>query len=409
VYPLRSDQLQKRRYNNNTMTYQSDFTLPPELLEQIANQGFDFIPELIRVVVNAAMETQRQQYLGAAPYQRTAERQGHANGFKPKTVKTRMGEITFDVPQVREGGFYPDALEKGLRSERALTLTLAEMYVQGVSTRKVATIVEQLCGTSISSSQVSRAAKLLDENLDAWRNRPLGETVYLYLDARYERVRQDGQVRDAAVLIAMGVDMAGYRQILGVSVSLGEHEVHWRTFMQNLVARGLRGVQLVISDDHAGLKAARIAVFGGIPWQRCQFHLQQNAGQHVSRQEMRREVAEDLRTIFNAPDRPTAEFYLAEKVKKYSKTASKLAGWLESNIPEGLTVFSFPVTHRRRLRTTNGLERLCREIKRRTRVVGIFPNEIACLRLISANLVEVNEEWQMDPRMYLNFETNGPP
>lgn len=391
------------------MTYQSDFTLPPELLEQIANQGFDFIPELIRVVVNAAMETQRQQYLGAAPYQRTAERQGHANGFKPKTVKTRMGEITFDVPQVREGGFYPDALEKGLRSERALTLTLAEMYVQGVSTRKVATIVEQLCGTSISSSQVSRAAKLLDENLDAWRNRPLGETVYLYLDARYERVRQDGQVRDAAVLIAMGVDLAGYRQILGISVSLGEHEVHWRTFMHNLVARGLRGVQLVISDDHAGLKAARVAVFGGIPWQRCQFHLQQNAGQHVSRQEMRREVAEDLRTIFNAPDRPTAEFYLAEKVKKYSKTASKLAGWLESNIPEGLTVFSFPVAHRRRLRTTNGLERLCREIKRRTRVVGIFPNEIACLRLISANLVEVNDEWQMDPRMYLTFETNGPP
>jgi len=390
------------------MTYQSDFTLPPELLEQIAIQGFDFIPELIRVVVNEAMEAQRQQYLGAAPYQRTAERQGHANGFKPKTVKTRLGEITFDIPQVRDGGFYPSALEKGLRSERALTMTLAEMYVQGVSTRKVAAIVEQLCGTSISSSQVSRAAKLLDENLEAWRNRPLGEIVYLYLDARYEKVRQDGQVRDAAILIAMGVDREGYRQILGVSVSLGEQEVHWRSFMQNLVARGLRGVQLVISDDHAGLKAARIAVFGGIPWQRCQFHLQQNAGQHVSRQEMRREVAEDLRTIFNAPDRPTAEFYLAETVKKYAKTASKLADWLESNIPEGLAVFSFPVSHRRRLRTTNGLERLSREIKRRTRVVGIFPNETACLRLISANLVEVNDEWQMDPRMYLTFEKNGP-
>ena len=408
VYPSRSDQLQTRRYNNNTMTYQSDFTLPPELLEQIAIQGFDFIPELIRVVVNEAMEAQRQQYLGAAPYQRTAERQGHANGFKPKTVKTRLGEITFDIPQVRDGGFYPSALEKGLRSERALTMTLAEMYVQGVSTRKVAAIVEQLCGTSISSSQVSRAAKLLDENLEAWRNRPLGEIVYLYLDARYEKVRQDGQVRDAAILIAMGVDREGYRQILGVSVSLGEQEVHWRSFMQNLVARGLRGVQLVISDDHAGLKAARIAVFGGIPWQRCQFHLQQNAGQHVSRQEMRREVAEDLRTIFNAPDRPTAEFYLAETVKKYAKTASKLADWLESNIPEGLAVFSFPVSHRRRLRTTNGLERLSREIKRRTRVVGIFPNETACLRLISANLVEVNDEWQMDPRMYLTFVKNGP-
>jgi putative transposase len=391
------------------MTYQSDFTLPPELLEQIAHQGFDFIPELIRIVVNEAMEFQRQQFLGAAPYQRTAERQGHANGFKPKTVKTRLGEITFDVPQVREGGFYPDALEKGLRSERALTLTLAEMYVQGVSTRKVAAIVEQLCGTSVSSSQVSRAAKQLDENLEAWRNRALSEIVYLYLDARYEKVRQDGQVRDAAILIAMGVDREGYRQILGVSVSLGEQEVHWRTFLQSLVTRGLRGIQLIISDDHSGLKAARIAVFGGIPWQRCQFHLQQNAGQHVSRQEMRREVAEDLRTIFNAPDRSTAEFYLDETVKKYAKTASKLADWLESNIPEGLTVFSFPVSHRRRLRTTNSLERLCREIKRRTRVVGIFPNESSCLRLISANLVEVNDAWQMEPRMYLTFEKDGPP
>jgi putative transposase len=391
------------------MTYQSDFTLPPELLEQIAHQGFDFIPELIRIVVNEAMEAQRQQFLGAAPYQRTAERQGHANGFKPKTVKTRLGEITFDVPQVREGGFYPDALEKGLRSERALTLTLAEMYVQGVSTRKVAAIVEQLCGTSVSSSQVSRAAKQLDENLEAWRNRALSEIVYLYLDARYEKVRQDGQVRDAAILIAMGVDREGYRQILGVSVSLGEQEVHWRTFLQSLVTRGLRGIQLIISDDHSGLKAARIAVFGGIPWQRCQFHLQQNAGQHVPRQEMRREVAEDLRTIFNAPDRSTAEFYLDETVKKYANTASKLADWLESNIPEGLTVFSFPVSHRRRLRTTNSLERLCREIKRRTRVVGIFPNESSCLRLISANLVEVNDAWQMEPRMYLTFEKDGPP
>ena len=173
------------------MTYQGDFTLPPELLEQIALQGFEFIPELIRIVVNEAMEIQRQQYLGAAPYQRTAERQGYANGFKPKTVKTRLGEITIDVPQVRDGGFYPSALEKGLRSERALTLTLAEMYVQGVSTRKVTTIVEQLCGASVSSSQVSRATASLDETLKAWRNRSLGEIRYLFLDARYEKVRQE--------------------------------------------------------------------------------------------------------------------------------------------------------------------------------------------------------------------------
>jgi len=388
------------------MTYQGDFTLPAELLEQIAAHGFDVLPELIRIVINAAMQAERQQYLGAAPYQHSPDRRGHANGFKPKTVKTRLGEITLDVPQVREGGFYPEALEKGQRSERALTLTLAEMYVQGVSTRKVTAIVEQLCGTSVSSSVVSRAATLLDETLEAWRTRPLGEFPYVFLDARYEKVRRDGQIRDAAILFAVGVGLDGKRQILGVSVSLSEHEVHWRAFLQSLVARGLSSVQLIISDDHNGLKAARVAVFGGAPWQRCQFHLQQNAGAHVPRQEMRHEVAEDIRTIFNAPDRHMAEAYLAKTVQKYAQSMPALADWLEKNIPEGLTVFSFPASHRRRLRTANGLERLSREIKRRTRVVSIFPNEAACLRLISAVLMEIHEEWQTD-RMYLAFETDG--
>ena len=256
------------------MTYQDHCTLPTELVEQIAEQGLDFLPELIRVVVNTAMQAERQQYLVASPYQHTLERNGHANGYKPKTVKTRMGKITFDVPQVREGGFYPGALEKGLRSERALTLTLAEMYVHGVSTRKVTAVVEQMCGISVSSALVSQATGQLDKALQSWRDSQLGEFVYLYLDARYEKVRQDGQIRDAAVLIAIGVDRQGKRRILGVSVSLGEQEVHWRTFLQSLLGRGLRGVQLIVSDAHAGLKAARIAVFGGIPWQRCQFHLQ---------------------------------------------------------------------------------------------------------------------------------------
>ena len=388
------------------MTYQGDFTLPSELLEQIAVQGFDVLPELIRIVVNAAMQAERQQYLRAAPYQHAPDRRGHANGYKPKTVKTRLGEITLDVPQVREGGFYPEALEKGQRSERALTLTLAEMYVQGVSTRKVTAIVEQLCGSSVSSSVVSRAAALLDATLEAWRNRPLGEFPYVFLDARYEKVRQDGHIRDAAILFAVGVGLDGKRQILGVSVSSSEHEVHWRSFLQSLVARGLNSVQLITSDDHGGLKAARIAVFGGVPWQRCQFHLQQNAGAHVPRQEIRRGVAEDLRTIFNAPDRHTAEAYLDKVVQKYAQSVPTLADWLEKNIPEGLTVFSFPASHRRRLRTANGLERLSREVKRRTRVVSIFPNEAACLRLISAVLMEIHEEWQTD-RMYLAFETSG--
>jgi len=390
------------------MTYQGDFTLPSELLERIASEGFDILPELIQIVINAAMQAERQQHLGATPYQHSPDRKGYANGFKPMTVKTRLGEITFAVPQVREGGFYAQALEKGLRSERALTLTLAEMYVQGVSTRKVAAITAQLCGTAISSSQVSRATALLDETLEAWRNRPLGEIVYLLLDARYEKVRLDGQIRDVAVLIASGIDPTGRRQILGVSVSISEQEVHWRTFLQSLVARGLRGVQLITSDDHAGLRAARRAVFGGIPWQRCQFHLQQNASAYVPRRDLLKEVADDIRTIFNAPDRPTAEAYLARMVQKYEKSASKLAAWMETNLPEGLTVFDFPAEHRRRIRTTNGLERVNREIARRTKVVGIFPNEAACLRLASAIVMEIDEDWQTG-RVYLAMEKEGSP
>jgi len=389
------------------MTYQSDFTLPAEFLEQIASQGLDYIPELVRILVNAAMRAERENYLGAELYQRSNERQGHANGYKPKTVQTRMGEITFAIPQARDGGFYPQALEKGQRSERALTLTLAEMYVQGVSTRKVKAIVEQLCGSGVSSSTVSRAAAALDESLQAWRDRPLGEMIYLFLDARYEKIRQDGQIRDAAVLIAVGVDPLGKRHLLGVSVSLGEQEIHWRTFLQSLVVRGLCGIQLITSDDHAGLKAARIAVFGGIPWQRCQFHLQQNASAYVPRKEMRAEVAADIRTVFNAPDRAMAEAYLKKAVEKYAKSASRLADWMEKNIPEGLTVFAFPTQHQRKLRTSNPIERLNREIRRRTAVVGIFPNEAACLRLISALLMEYDEEWQTG-RTYLTFEKEEP-
>ena len=225
------------------MTSQHDCTLSTALLEQIASQGLDALPDLMRTIINAAMEAERQQHLGVGRYERSPERRGYANGFKPKTMTTRVGEMTFAVPQVRDGSFYPSALERGLRSERALTLALAEMYVQGVSTRRVAAITEQLCGVELSSSQVSRATAQLDPILEQWRTRQLGEITYLYLDARYEKVRQDGQVRDAAVLIATGVDRTGRRQVLGVSVSLSEQEVHWRQFMQGLVARGLAGGQ----------------------------------------------------------------------------------------------------------------------------------------------------------------------
>jgi putative transposase len=385
------------------MTYQDDFTLPENIVEVIASQGLDGLPELIRHIINLAMQAERQQYLNAAPYQRTPEREAHANGYKSKTMRTRVGEITFAVPQVREGGFYPQALEKGLRSERALTLALAEMYVQGVSTRKVKAITEQLCGMAISSAQVSHAAALLDADLEKWRERPLGEYPFLFLDAYYEQVREDGQVRDLAVLVAVGVNPQGKREILGVSVSLSEHEVHWRAFLESLQQRGLGGVQLVTSDDHAGLRAARLAVFGGVPWQRCQFHLQQNAQAYVPHKHMQVEVAEDIRTIFNAPDRATAEAYLAKTVEKYRKTASRLADWMAANIPEGLTAFSFPGAFRRLLRTTNGVERLHREVRRRARVVSIFPNQASCLRLVSAVLNEISEEW-LTGRTYLTFQ-----
>ena len=387
------------------MTYQHDFTLPAELLEQLTQEGLEGLPEMIRILVNEAMRLERQNHLQARPYERTEGRRGYANGYKPKRVKTRVGEINFEVPQVREGGFYPGALEKGLRSERALMLALAEMYVQGVSTRRVAAITEQLCGTSVSSTQVSRAATLLDEVLEAWRRRPLEEVIYLYLDARYEKVRMDGQIRDAAILIASGVGKDGKRQILGLSVSLSEAEVHWRIFLQDLITRGMKGVQLVISDDHAGLEVARRSVLGGLPWQRCQFHLQQNAGKYVPRKSMRKEVAEDIRTIFNAPDLVTAETYLARAVVKYAKTASRLSVWMEENIPEGFTVFSFPKGHWRRIRTTNNLERVSQEIKRRTRVVRIFPNEEACLRLVSAILMEISEEWETG-KVYLAIDSD---
>jgi putative transposase len=388
-----------------TMIYKDDCTLPKEYLEQLTEEGLESLPEMIRLLVNQAMQIERDKHLNVKPYERSEERQGHANGYKPKTVKTRAGEVTFDIPQVREGGFYPEALEKGLRSERALVLALAEMYVQGVSTRKVAAITERLCGTQVSATQVSRAAEQLDETLEAWRTRPLGEVVYLYLDARYEKVRQAGSVQDAAILMASGVKRDGKRSILGISVSLSEGQEHWRAFLEGLVKRGLQGVQLIISDDHRGLEAARKAVFTGIPWQRCQFHLQQNAQQYIPRVGMRKEAAEEIRTIFNAPDRDTADTYLKKAVEKYAIIAPKLADWMEVNIPEGFTVFSFPRDHQRRLRTSNYLERLSQEIKRRTRVIRVFPNELSCLRLISAILMEIGEEWEYG-RLYLEMENS---
>lgn len=289
-------------------------------------------------------------------------------------------------------------------SERALLLSIAGMYVQGVvSTRRVKKIVEELCGMDVSSTQVSRAAAELDDLLMAWRGRELGGYRYLILDAQYEKVRQGGQVLDAAVLIACGVDTRGRRDILGCSVSLSEAEVHWRAFLSSLKDRGLYGMELIVSDAHEGLQAARRAVFPSVPWQRCQFHLQQNAGQYVPSVAMRTTVAADIRSIFNAPDQDEAQRLLDMFVTRYHKTAPKLAAWAEEALPQGFTVFSLPASHRRRLRTTNLVERLNEEIRRRTRVARLFPNEASCLRLVSAVLMEIAEDWQTAEKRYVTF------
>lgn len=385
------------------MTHQIDDTLLNAICELLDEYGFDGLAEAMTIMLNEAMKLERVRHLQAAPYERTEERRGYANGFKPKTVKSRVGELHLAVPQVREGDFYPSSLEKGLRSERALKVALAEMYVQGVSTRKVAEITEQLCGFAVTSAEVSRAARALDEQLSAWRERPLGAYAYVYLDARYEKVRHGGLVIDVAVLLAAGVRSDGYRDVLGCSVSLSEHEVHWRDFLRSLKDRGLHGIELFISDAHEGLKAARKAIFPSVPWQRCQFHLQRNAIKYVPRRTMRRAVAEELRTVFNAPNAAEAQRYLDLFVAKYRQSAPDLAEWAETAILEGLSVFAFRQSQRRRLRTSNMLERLSREIKRRTRVATLFPNPASCLRLVTAVVMEISDEWQTD-RRYLTLD-----
>lgn len=374
-----------------------------DAVELLKDNGFDGLAEAVTVLLNTAMVAERSEYLAAGPYERTEERRGYANGFKDKTVKSRLGELPLRVPQTRDCRFYPQSLEKGLRSERALLVSIAEMYVQGVSTRRVKHIVEELCGMEVSSSQVSRAAAELDELLVAWRERELGAYRYIALDAQYEKVRQGGQVLDAAVLIACGVDVQGRRDILGCSISLSEAEVHWRAFLSSLKDRGLCGVELIVSDSHEGLQAARRAVFPSVPWQRCQFHLQQNAGQYVPSVSMRSAVAADIRSIFNAPDQPEAERLLERFVERYQSSAPSLTAWAEEALPEGFTVFSLPPSHRRKLRTTNLVERLNQEVKRRTKVARLFPNEASCLRLVSAVLMEIAEDWQTADKRYVTF------
>ena len=376
-----------------------------DVMELLIENGFDGMADVLRILLNEAMKIEREDALAAGAYQRTPDRKGYANGFKPKTVDTRIGRFAVDVPQVRgDVEFYPSALEKGCRSERALKVAIAEMYVKGISTRRVTGVLEKMCGLDVSSTQVSRAAKMLDEELNNWRNRKLGEYPYLILDAHYEKVRQNGSVQSCAVFTAIGVNTDGKREILGVSVSLSEAEVHWREFLKSLLNRGLHGVKLITSDAHSGLKAARQSLFNGVRWQRCQFHLQRNAQAYVPKKSMQKQISDDIADIFAAPCGELAQTRLKYYVQKYADSTPQLSEWMEENLPQGLSVFELPQKHRKRMRTTNPLERLHEEINRWTRVARLFPNEASLLRLVSAIEMEISEDWVAGKR-YLNMKT----
>ena len=377
------------------------------LMEQLIENGGEEMATVFAGLFNLAMRIERERFLGAGHYERTPERRGYANGTRPKKLDTPAGTVRVEVPKTagHEAPFYPQALERGRRSCRAVMLAVAEMYIKGVSTRDVEAVMREFGLESLSSTQVSRAAKLLDEDLEAWRTRPLGEIKYLIVDARYEKLREGGVVRDAAVLSAIGPDQR--RRVLGVSCALSEAEVHWRAFLESLVARGLRGVAYIVSDDHPGLGAARKAVLGGTTWQRCQFHLAQNAIHHAPNLTIKKAIGKELRRVWNARDHKAAEAELRQLVAAYRAPAPRLAAWLETAIPEGLAVFSLPERHHKRMRTSNPMERsIQQEIKRRTVKVRVFPNQASLERLVTAILVEIDEKWATTDKPYITWKAD---
>jgi len=385
---------------------QNNNNLLMTVIEALSSVEGDKLRVLLETVLNAVMKVERDQALQASPYERSAERLGYANGFKDKNFNSRLGQLKLSVPQTRGVDFYPNCLEKGLRSERALKLAIAEMYLKGVSTRRVEKITEQLCGLEINSTQVSRLTKELDDEFEKFRSRQLGHFPYVIMDATYLKVRYSGTVRNQSVLIAYGVNAFGRREILGASISLSEAEVHWREFLKSLVVRGLTGVRLITSDDHTGLKGALNSVLPSVHWQRCQFHMCQNAQQYAPKKSMREEVAYAMRSIFNSPSLEAAESMVEQVVNQYRKSAPEFTQWLEDNIFDGLTCFAFPQKHRKRIRTTNGIERVNREIKRRSRVAVLFPNDESALRLVTGVLIEIHEEW-ITGRQYLDMSELG--
>ena len=388
------------------MTHAEDTTHP--LSEQLALLDEpDFIRQMVQRFFQQFLETEITQFLQADPYERTDQRQGYRNGYKPRQLTTRVGRLELQVPQDREGRFRSELFARYQRSEKALVLALQEAYLQGVSTRKVKKLTEQLCGTTVSKSFVSQVCQQLDADIEAWCTRPLDQAYpYLMVDARYEHIRHHRRVVSQAVLVVQGVNQDGYRDLLAVAVAPAESQTTWGTLFSQLAQRGLHGVDLVTSDAHQGLRQAVERYCPGAAWQYCHTHFQRTLLAWVP-QAQRTEVADAIRQGLTAAEQEPARALLQGLVDTYETTYPQVADQLEANLDFLLAHMSYPKAHRKRLRTTNALERLHREFARRSQVVQIFPNQAACLRLIAALAMEWSEEWTTGKR-YLNMEAENP-
>ena len=362
----------------------------------------DFLKQAVKDALQEVLEGEMTEFLGASPSERTEGRNGYRAGYYSRGLVTRIGKLELRVPRDRSGEFSTALFERYARSEKALVAALAEMYVQGVSTRKVKAITEELCGHSFSASSISAINKGLDESLARFAQRHLDEAYpYLIVDARYEKVRESGVIRSLAVLVAIGINWEGQRQVLAVETANRESQSTWKDFLLGLKKRGLSGVEFVVSDDHAGLKKAISEVLTEAAWQRCYVHFLRNALDYLPRK-ADDDCLQELRWIYDRRDIQEAQQDLAAWIGKWSGKYPKLVDWAESNIAETLTFYRLPRAHHKHLKSTNMLERLNEEIKRRTRVVRIFPNTESCLRLIRALCVETHETWLEDSR-YLNM------
>lgn len=374
-----------------------------EEVQVLFEERKDLLKELMGKAVEEFMLSEMTEYVGAGMSERSACRSGHRNGYYPRTLVTRIGKLELLVPRDREGRFSTEIFDRYQRSEKAFIAALAQMYVEGVSTRKVKAVTMELCGHEFSPSTVSRMTQRLDEELDKFAGRLLEEEFpYLILDARYEKVRIDGVIRSMAVLIAIGVDWDGRRQVLAVDTAPRESSSHWREMILRLKERGLRGVRFVVSDDHPGLKRSVSEVLSEAVWQRCYVHFLRNALDHFPRKGDP-DCLTELRWLYDRRDADEARRDLETWKEKWRAKHPKLCEWVEENIEETFAFYCLPVEHHKHMKSTNMLERQNEEIKRRTRVVRIFPNEASCLRLIRALAVERHEEW-IEEHRYLNME-----